>query len=329
MKTMTAPKISIIIPVYNVKKYLVACLGSVLAQNYEDFEVIIIDDGSTDGSSEICDRYAKRHKNISVKHQKNHGLSHARNEGIKRATGEYIMFLDSDDEITPDCLTYLYNLNRRYRTKLSISPINEVYHSHIKNQGAGYKEKVLDTKECLARMLNEEGFTLVAYAKLYHKDLLKDVRFPEGLIHEDVATTYKLIMKCKKIAYGNQPKYNYYIHKDSITNQKFSQEKMPLIGITDAMCDDIDFVFPDLKDITDLRRVHSRFSILRQMTQAKNLTPAQQEAKKSIIHYLKTHRHVVLANSQSTFRDRLAMQALLIGEPFFKFAWKCYEFFAK
>lgn len=327
---MTAPLISIIIPVYNVRKYLAGCLDSALAQNYDNYEIILIDDGSTDDSGKICDQYARRNKKITtVSHQKNHGLSHARNEGIKRAKGEYIMFLDSDDEITPDCLTYLHNLIKRHRTKMAITPINEVYRNHIKNQGATYKEIVLKTSDCLERMLNEEGFTVIACAKLYHATLFNGISFPEGFLHEDVATTYKLIMKCKKIAYGNQPKYNYFIHKDSITSQKFNPDKIPLIGLTDVMCDDIDFVYPELKNTTNLRRMHGRFSILRQTVNANNLTDSQKEFEKGIIAYLKSHRHYVFKNPKSTFRDRFAMRALMLGKPIFKLSWKLYELFTK
>ncbi len=323
---MKKPLISVIVPVYNVEKFLVACIKSLISQDYKNYEIILVDDGSTDQSARMCDDYVKKYQNISVVHQKNHGLAHARNTGIKQAQGDFLTFVDSDDDVESDYLSYLYQMIEKHKVKMSIASFLEISPKHQKNWGAHYnKPKVLTQEQCLERMLNEKGFNMTAWGKLYHKDLFQKVKFPEGAIHEDVATTYKCVLQCDKVAYGPKPKYNYYLHQSSITNQKFSSQKLVLIDFTDAMCDEIDKKFPSLRYTTQLRRMHGRFSILRQMVSAPQLTNTQKELESQIIRYLKLYNHYILENPKAKPRDFFAMRTLMMGVPMFKVAWKLYE----
>ena len=207
---MQTPLISVIVPVYNVHKYLEKCLNSLLKQNYPKLEFIIIDDGSNDGSGVFCDEFAKKDPRFRVIHQPNAGLSAARNRGIKESKGEYITFVDSDDYIEGNYVSYLFDLANKGQTAMSICSVKELTQKNQSvNYGAGHTQKVMSTEEALGRMLREEGFTVVAYGKLYHRSLWNDIVFPEGCIHEDLATTYKLIEKCPRIAFGPAAKYIY------------------------------------------------------------------------------------------------------------------------
>jgi len=320
-----APLVSVIIPVYNTKNYLENCLDSVIKQTYRNLEIIIINDGSTDGSAKICDDFAAKDSRIKLLHQKNAGLSSARKAGLKIATGNYVTFIDCDDSVTVDYCERLLELAKKYQAKLSICAFAEVYPDKTLNFGKGYHEKCFNTAECLRYMLNEQGFTTTAWGKLYARDLWQGLAFPDGKIHEDIGVVYQIIMKCDKIAYTPEPNYYYYQRKNSITNQKFTVEKLALISLTDKMCDDIDQKFAELKNTTNCRRMHARFSILRQMPSGRKLSPELRQEQKGIIKYLRQHKDYILKNPESTPRDHIAMRTLLLGSYTFKSAWRAYS----
>ena len=315
--------ISIIIPVYNVEKYLSNCIDSVIKQTYKNIEILLINDGSTDTSEEICNKYKIKDERIIVLNKKNGGLSDARNVGIKNARGKYITFIDSDDDIDMEYVEYLYSLLCKYNVDMSIAAYSVVSKNKIINIGEGYKEEVFDTSECLDRLLCEKGFTVSSCAKMYDKTLFENVEYPKGKLCEDNGTTYKLIMKCKKVAYGNKSIYNYYKRENSIMTSKFNMKKLDLIELSDKMCDDIESVYPELKPSTDKKRVTSRFSILRQILGEK-LNQEQTIVVKQLEDYLKTRKCQILKNSKIDKRDKIALISLMFGDKFFVFAWKIY-----
>lgn len=322
---METPLISIIVPVYNVKPYLKECFDALSRQNYPKLEIILVDDGSTDGSGIECDEFAKRDLRVRVIHQENKGLSAARNRGILEAKGGYVTFVDSDDSVAPDYVQYLFSLIVKYDSKLSICALREITVKGKEiNYGEEYVEKVMSTEETLGRMLREEGFTVVAYAKMYRRDLWEGITFPEGGLHEDLATTYKLIEKCPRVAYGPEPKYIYKKRENSISNSDFNEQKFDIITFTDKMCDDIDKLHPYLKNTTDLRRMHARFSVLRQMVN-KKLSPVQSGKEQEIVDYLKNNRKLITKNPVATKRDKAAIYALLANKNIFKSSWKVYS----
>lgn len=315
--------ISVIIPVYNVEMYLNNCIDSVINQTYKNIEIILVDDGSTDDSANICDDYAKKDSRIKVIHKENGGLSDARNAGTKVSTGKYITFIDSDDYIEKDYVEYLYELLTKNKTNMSIAAYTVISQEKKINIGNGYTDKVLTTEECLERMLCEYGFTISSCAKLYNKDLFKNVEFPKGKLNEDNGTTYKLIMQCKEIAYGNKSVYNYYKRENSITTSKFNLKKLDLIELTDKMCDEIENEYPNLKDSTDKKRIASRFSILRQMLVNK-LNNEEKLIVKEIEKYIKQRKKDVLKNKKMGRREKFALITLMIGRGFFALSWKIY-----
>ncbi|MBQ2835562.1 MAG: glycosyltransferase family 2 protein [Clostridia bacterium] len=315
--------ISIIIPVYNVEKYLRNCIDSVLAQTYKNIEIILVDDGSPDTCPDICDEYAKKDSRIKVIHQENGGLSDARNTGIEAANGKYITFIDSDDDVSSEYIKYLYELLRKNNTKMSIATHTVVSNQKKTNWGNGYTEKVLTTEECLDRILCDKGFSISAWAKLYSKDLFNGVRFSIGKLNEDNGTTYKLILQCDKIAYGNKSIYNYYKRQNSITTSKFNLRKMDLVELTDKMCDEIDAKYPNLKDSTDKKRITSRFSVLRQMAVSK-LNEQEKALEKEIVKYIKQRKTQILKNNKMSKRDKIALITLMMGKGIFAFSWKIY-----
>lgn len=322
---MDTPLISIVVPIYNIKEYLVGCVNSILEQSYKNIEIILVDDGSKDGSGNICDEYAKKDHRIRVIHQKNGGLSEARNAGINAAGGQYITFVDGDDALDTDAIKYLYKLQEKKQADISICAFAMVSGKKIKNIGSQYRTKTLNPSQCLERMLMGEGFDLTAWGKLYPKSFFDKIKFPANKLHEDVGTTYKLVMRSKKIAYGPDPKYLYYQRKNSIVQSNFSVKKMDLICLTDEMCDEIDARYPELKNVTNRRRVRARIAILARVCGDKRFA----DIEKQMIDYIKKNRELILKNQKASVQDKAAVIALLINKRAFKLLWKSYELFCK
>lgn len=316
--------ITVVIPVYNTQKYLKKCVDSFVNQTYKNIEIILVDDGSTDKSPQMCDEYAKSDSRIIVIHKKNGGLSDARNVGINNAKGSMILFYDSDDYVDIDYIEYLYDLKKKYNTQISVCGFYTVSPNGTKRDNKVKDEEcLLSKKEFFKRMLNEEGITVSATEKLYDLELFIDVRYPIGKLCEDNGTTYKLIDKVEgEIAYGSEAKSYYNLHPGSIMRSKFNKRKLDIITLNDEMCDYLDEKYPDLNNITLRRRVYSRFNVLRQMEYC------DEELKKTkleIINYIKLHKKFILHDKSVPKRDKFACALLLLGEKFFYLSWKFYS----
>ena len=315
-KTAKKPLITVIIPVYNTKKYLHNCIESILSQTYHNLEIILIDDGSTDGSEKFVDDYAKSDKRIKVIHQKNMGLSSARNTGLKHATGKYITFVDSDDRIDPNMVEGLLNALVDTHADIAICSFKEIYpNGKTKGFSHNYPKQVFTTEQALANMLQENGFMVSATMKLFPTNYFKNTKFPTNRLHEDVGTTYKLIIKADKIVFIPNEYYIYVHHDNSIINQTFNERKFDLIELTDQMCDDIDQQYPDLKDITNERRMRARFSVLRQI-------PINHPKTNDIIGYLRDHKGYITNNPAANKADKLALKLALTSPRLYQSAYK-------
>lgn len=239
-------KITIIIPIYNVEKYLNACMKSIIIQTYRNIEIIMVDDGSTDWSAKICDKYKELDNRIIVLHQQNMGLSAARNNGLKAATGIYITFIDSDDYIAPDYIEKLYDALKTTNTDIALCDLKKVSENQ-ELEDMDYKIDKFDNNVILSNCQAIEevykpsyhGVDFIAVAKLYKRELFESnkVEFPVGRIHEDAFTTYKLLYAAKKIVYIDIPMYFYRIRNGSITTSSFSLKRLDKIIATKEECD--------------------------------------------------------------------------------------------
>lgn len=211
--------VSIIVPVYNTKKYLSDCLDSIKNQTYRDFEVIIIDDGSTDGSSEICDDFAKIDTRFKVFHNKNMGVSASRNYGLEMAEGEYIAFCDADDAIHPD---YLYELVTNIEQKEADIVICSYYYRSLKGDRhlfKRYKSGYISTNELFERIFICDDIGGFVWNKLFRKSTIGNARFDINLqICEDTFFICEIVKPKCKIYFLNKPLYYYLIRQDSATN---------------------------------------------------------------------------------------------------------------
>ena len=221
------PLLTVVIPVYNVEKYLKRCIESILIQEWKNYDILLVDDGSTDNSPQICDGYAKAYDFISVIHKKNGGLSAARNTGISNAEGEYVYFPDSDDWIEPDTFIALAEVVESQ--KFDIISFNREF---VKGEedaivSDSLVTQVFEGKDAFVQMLRHSYITGFANDKIYRKSLFtdNDIQFPIGKYYEDLGTNYKLFLSAKKVYATNQKYYHYLIdNPDSIT-QSWNEKK--------------------------------------------------------------------------------------------------------
>lgn len=212
--------ISVIVPVYNVEKYLNRCIDSIINQTYRNLEIILIDDGSTDFSGKLCDDIKQEDARISVIHKINGGLSSARNVGLDIMTGEYVMFVDSDDYISENCVEYLYDLILKTKSQIAIGNYEITSSSKCLLSSAQENVEQISGREALNRQFGKNTVQYVsAWAKLYEAKLFKQLRFPRGCLHEDEGTTYKALYFSDSVVVSNRAVYAYYCNLESITKK--------------------------------------------------------------------------------------------------------------
>ena len=221
MKTNDVPLISVIVPVFNIEDYIERCLNSLQAQTMKDIEIIVIDDGSTDNSGKICDRFAEQDHRFKVIHKNNEGLSAARNDGLDISKGKYIMFVDGDDWVEPEFCEAPYNVAEE--TDAEIVIFEWAYRKTITTQGVNVPAKrEISKKELFTRQ--RESIAVVAWNKIYKRNLFEGVCYPVGRVCEDRAITHLLIYKAKSIFFLNAVLYYYYgTRPKSITTERSCQ----------------------------------------------------------------------------------------------------------
>lgn len=301
---MNTPLITIIIPCYNVEQYLPKCIDSILTQSYTNLEIILVDDGSPDNCGAICDNYAKRDSRIRVIHKTNGGLSDARNTAIDTSRGDYITFIDSDDFIAPDYVECLYNLIKRYNAQIAITTFYWFYEKDtpiLSNIKKGKQPKVLTRDEALTEMFYQKSFDTAACGKLYLRSLFENVRYPKGLLYEDLATTYRLINKCSKVAFVDYKSYFYLLRNNSIEGSPFKPLKYhSLETIVHQLEKDKSKMGENVQKALSSRIISLAFHVL--LDVPKN----ELSIRHSIFKIIKKYRSIVIYDKQSRKKARIA-----------------------
>ena len=210
---MNGPLISVIVPVYRVEAFLDRCVESLLRQSYPHFELILVDDGSPDRSGALCDAWAQRDSRVRVLHKENAGPSAARNRGVDLARGEYVSFVDSDDYVAPDYLEYLYTLLTENEADIACAQYRVVYDGEERFEGQGEEKlSVFSSEEAILALYGQELYMpfVTAWAKLFKREIVQNVRFPEGRLHEDDATAYRFFAASGKTVLGSRAVYAYF-----------------------------------------------------------------------------------------------------------------------
>lgn len=219
-------KVSVIVPVYNVQNYIHYALESLLAQTYTDYEVILVNDGSTDDSGRLCEEYASRYDHVYYYAKANGGQSDARNYGVAQAQAEWVTFLDPDDYLEPYSLSLMIELQRRYKadlvsTKVELTTVHEAYNGYTLME-ADFRLSTSSQAEALEAMLYNHEATVSACGKLYRKSLIESHPFPVGKIYEDFSVAAAHVLAAQTIVVSPLVTYHYYQRSGSTVNSNFS-----------------------------------------------------------------------------------------------------------
>ncbi len=316
------PTISVVVPVYNVENYLRKCIDSILRQSFKDFELLLIDDGSTDGSADICKWARDTDERVSYYYKENGGLSDARNYGLKRIKGKYVSFIDSDDWVEENYLRYLYDAIRDGNSDISTCIFN-IRHGDLAKPWKELPEEpvLLSGRDALLSLLCTETVDVSANGKLFLSSLFADVRFPKGRRYEDVGTTWRLLDKAKLVSVGGAPLYNYCMRSGSITHSgdtgifdrsDLAREAYEKLG---SRGDD------ELTADAERYYIFHCLSVLHTVNLADS---EQQDRARGLRKVVLSHKASVLSNPRTPRRDTVALAAITLGLRFYQFSWNVY-----
>lgn len=263
------PEISVIVPVYKAEQYLDRCVKSILEQTYPDFELILVDDGSPDGSPILCDKWAEKDSRVHVIHKKkNGGASSARNAGLAIAKGKWVFFSDSDDWIDNKALETLYRMVNEYGVSMAIGRIQVVEENIDRNAALNENIYMLSRENLLDRFfrVNGEPDTHSVCATLIRRDILEDYHFIEGKMNEDVEACYYLARKCEGAVYTSKPVYFYFKNVEGVTNSGFSKKKLDLLDVWDIVQKQVEQFTPGYSYACEINCKRARFTLLTQMS---------------------------------------------------------------
>ncbi len=311
--------ISVIVPVYNVEKYLRQCIQSVLAQTYSAFELILIDDASTDGSADICrEMAATDHRIIFLQNDRNQGQAFTRNRAIDLARGQSISFLDSDDLLLPDSLKLLSDVKSQTGVSLVCGKsINFTDKPPIVENKGDIRVKIIGREEALKRLLYQQGQPDASpWGKLFDKSLFKNERFRNGIIYEDLDLSYRILMKTDHTAICEA---NVYLYRQNPTGtlSRFNPKRLDVLDVTRRMVEFFDYrQHPNTRFARELlkgardRRLSSAFNILGLIYSSHALMPETEKECKKIIKELRCDS---LFNPEVRLKNKIGILSTYIG----------------
>lgn len=282
--------VSIIVPIYNAEKYLDSCIQSVLRQTYTNWELILIDDGSTDKSGRIADEYGFADERITVFHQKNLGVSLARNQGIDEATGNYVVFLDADDELIEDCLAKTVNIAEETNADV-------VAGRSCENQEL-FQDRIIWTgAEALENSLKDHLFTYSACAKLIRREFIGKTRFtPDIRINEDSYFVFQLLCKQNVFVLTNDVIYFYRANSESSSRTVFSEKYFDILKVSDLKYKKIEEQFPQMHDLAKNMLLKARMNVLRIL--AVRTRDEYRDVEKKLLEYILDNKEDYIPSSK-------------------------------
>ena len=315
---MMGEKISVIVPVYNVEAYLERCVESILQQTYANFELILINDGSTDSSGLICDHLASQYENIKVYHIENAGVSNARNMGIQLATGAWITFIDSDDFVTQDYLATLASAVEGENIGFVIAPLH-----HIKNgivtdlPPHSGKTELWSTEETMKELLMTTRTSFFPVAKLFKRDLLADEKFNTNYhLAEDALFLTELLLKtrCSSV-FIDKPVY-YYDHREGSATTSVNQHVFDTIEVYQQIIAQVSQAFPDLKPELKNRECWSYITVYDKIIFTSS--EQYQKEKAELRTWIVRHRREIWKDAYFTTFRKVAILSLVISPWLYK-----------
>ena len=301
--------ISIVIPVYNSSKYLGRCLNTVLNQDYPNIEVVLVDDGSTDGCAHLCDEYAEKDIRIRVIHQQNQGASIARQNGLRNAKGEYVTFIDSDDWVANDYVSKLYNFIVEHHITVSACGVQRVKENeNINFHRTEHQSFLLSFEELMPRFFKYEfwGFP----GKLYKKSVLSQITFPKATLSEDYLVMTQLFLKERQMAYTEAPLYFYEYHPNSLSHQRLSKRAFEEFENVKAVYELIKEQEPQFEEMVFANVVETCIKLNLMILHGKS-TDFQQEYI-IIRNFLKSHYNSIINCKYMTWKTKTVAIGLIL-----------------
>lgn len=315
--------VSVIVPVYNVREYLAECFDSICGQTYDNIEIILVDDGSTDGSGELCDELALKDDRVVVIHKLNGGLSDARNTGLRASKGSWVSFVDSDDYISSVFIEALLRAAINSDCLISAIPFGHQFHDEKKPRIIEHladvpMPSVLSSRETQRLMLYQALDTGAPW-RLYRREVLGESPFPCGLYYEDLASIYKVIHRVDSIALINtNDLYAYRMRRDGIMRQEYSQIKTrSALAVVDELYREISTWYPDLAPAAASRCFSLCRMVFAQIPRCSGDSGCFNEDVNALWNVLKRFYRVVLFDSQARKRERLAAFFVFAGKAAF------------
>lgn len=306
------PLVSIIVPCYNVEKYLDKCVESITYQTYTNLEIFLVDDGSKDLTPKICDKWAANDPRIKVIHKQNGGLSDARNVAIEKVKGRYIVFVDSDDYIANNHIYSLYKMIIEYSADISIQNCQPYLENttQITNNDVPYSVNCVNSEVALEIMFYQKQYDNSAWAKMYKTELFENIRYPYGLLYEDLPTTYKIILKANKVVYSNYRSYFYLLRENSIEGSAFSYNKYKsCIFILNQLENDRCLFTDKVKIALNARLLSFLFHVL-------IIVPnSDADTQHKFLELISNYRLSVLFNNKARIKNRIAALLSFGGLP--------------
>ena len=317
--------ISVIVPLYNAQPYLQLCISSILAQDYPHFELIIVNDGSTDGSAQVCADMASQDARIRLINQPNQGVSVARNTGLSHVQGDYFTFVDADDWVAPTYLSTLLAL-RDKAPKGALLTVNH-YICRGKSQKPAFTcpSAYYTTEQACAQTLYHLPPDVSPCAKLYERALASVLHYPKGRIFEDTYVMATLLLATHGVQYEATPQYYYRCNdetKRSISKAEFTTRSWQYIEAVSHMTEGMLRAFPALADGCERRQAHAYLSLRRLLTHCPD---ALKDDRKKVNDWLAVHAHAVCQNPNTPKRDVVALRALALGDWAFDLLWAVYQ----
>lgn len=300
--------ISVIIPVYNVENYIVRCIESVLSQSYSDYEVILVDDGSTDLSGQICDKYALRYPNVHVYHKLNGGLSDARNFGLEKANGEEVTFVDSDDYVSSDYLYVLSCIKRKYKADIAVGGIKKFNEGKSPKPLKFCKEFSYSGIEALEKMLYQDTLDTSACAMLLSRNLARMYLFPIGKFHEDEFTTYKYYSSVARVAVTTKSIY-FYLQRCKSIMHSYGKPMHDELEAADNLVEVCERDYPSLIRAAKCKKFSDYCQVYLSVD---NLDSNDLQFDQRIYNYLKSYSRDAIRDNKARLKNRIAALIIVI-----------------
>ena len=310
------PLVSVVVPVYNVQQYLEACVKSVQEQSYPNWELILVDDGSTDESGAMCDALAQTDLRLRVLHKENGGQADARNCGIHLAQGKYLYLLDSDDLVCPSALEQFVSACEREEADAAFTPLNMFSTDQPDRSGENTDQRpeVLTAEQTARRMLLHQGISHGAGGCFFRREIWQDLEFPKGKIYEDYATLYRAVAKCGKAVVFPEALYDYRIHTGSTMKSGIAERNLVILDVGEEVTRFVSEAMPALREEAEYLQLVTYLKTLKGILDGGS--EKYPEAQERICRFVREHRELT-RRPWAKKADRIKVETLLLHKRLF------------